>query len=413
MSIEGTETSAAEQDAIHDDERDEGTPEPAQRPEPAVIDQQPEPAQQIVGEPSRRPMNEATRLVPVTPTGVAPATLEQQVAYAQMMSRALVSLPEHLRGSPGDCLAIIDIAQNFGLSPYMVANKTYKPRNIDRMAFESQLYHALLIQSRRLKDPSLNVEYIGEGEARRCRVWGTLVGEDKPREYTAPPLKDVRPGKNDKGQIKGSPLWEDKPDVQQFYDAARDWVRMFCPVATLGLPDINDLRTTVEVASPPRITIKGNPNGEGHKPGQPESELANIANEANTSIAPADQGEKINTKVKGKKGGKGSKAKQKAAEEPPKPNPEHDKPITPAQQPKQPKPVEPGQATDAPEPKVPTKPANAAEYQVYATDYIDRDGDPEAVLKKWESETQMRDQLSVPIKTRNALRHRLETKHGV
>ena len=41
--------------------------------------------------------------------------------------------------------------------------------------------------------------------------------------------------KDGKTFVRGSQLWNCKPDVQLFYDTSRDWVRMYCPRAVLGI----------------------------------------------------------------------------------------------------------------------------------------------------------------------------------
>jgi len=62
--------------------------------------------------------------------------------HGSIYAKAQLMVPAHFHGNVDDCLAIIDIATRAGLSPYMVAAKTYKDRLGKGIAFESQLYHA-------------------------------------------------------------------------------------------------------------------------------------------------------------------------------------------------------------------------------------------------------------------------------
>lgn len=383
---------------------------------------------------SGSPLYEAAKIVPVEKHGAAPATLEHQITYAQYMAKAKLSVPEHLHGNIGDCLAVIDIATRAGLSPYMLAQKTYAQGG--KLAFESQLFHALLIQSNRLRGAGLAVAYEGEGEERVCIVTGHLRGDQAPKTHRSKPLKEMHPGhseKNGKSFVKGSPLWDDKPDVQQFYDTSRDWIRMFCPVATLGILDFYEI---VEHPLPPPQgdglleRLKGVDTTEGHKNGHTTEELARTAADnvqlkpasaegeratikpaktAKTSSKPPAEEKRATTLEKKpaatKKQASAAADRAQAASDARKREADEKKAATEAKKPEQ--------KTDDPPAKVSTKPKNDAEYNVYCRDWIDRTPDPEAAIKRWDDELQMRDDITVRIPTRNNLREYLEKKHGV
>jgi hypothetical protein len=178
-------------------------------------------------------IREARALVPVGPTGIAPMNLAQMIDFGQSMAKARYSIPEHMQGNPGDCIAIIDIATRADLSPYMLALQTYVDPKTKRLAFMSQAYHALVFP---WIIGELEMRYEGEGDEMICIVSGILKSDPKKvREHRSEPLIKARPARNDSGQIKGSPLWDRKPKVQLFYDTSRDWVRLHCPRATLGI----------------------------------------------------------------------------------------------------------------------------------------------------------------------------------
>lgn len=49
--------------------------------------------------------------------------LGQLQAFAGLMAQSAVTVPEHLRGNPADCMAIVMQAMQWGMNPYAVARK--------------------------------------------------------------------------------------------------------------------------------------------------------------------------------------------------------------------------------------------------------------------------------------------------
>ena len=147
----------------------------------------------------------------------------QAMDFARMMAISSVAVPKHLRGNPGACLAVVIQAIEWRLSPYAVANKSYSVN--DRLAFESQLVQAVILQRAPIEG-RLKVEYQGEGEQRVCRVWATLQNGDVV-DYTSPPRGRITP--------QNSPLWKTDPDQQQFYYSARALCRRHFPDVLLGI----------------------------------------------------------------------------------------------------------------------------------------------------------------------------------
>jgi hypothetical protein len=147
----------------------------------------------------------------------------QAMDFARMMAISSVAVPKHLRGNPGACLAVVIQAIEWRLSPYAVANKSYSVN--DRLAFESQLIQAVILQRAPIEG-RLKVEYKGEGEQRVCRVWATLQNGDVV-DYASPPRGRITP--------QNSPLWKTDPDQQQFYYSARALCRRHFPDVLLGI----------------------------------------------------------------------------------------------------------------------------------------------------------------------------------
>ena len=194
--------------------------------------------------------------------GIRYESASECMEAAKMLATAGVMVPPHLRQQPGTCLAVIMQALEWGLPVMAVANKSYVVNNkgVERVAYESQLIHALVEKRAPLKG-RLRHQIIGEGDERRCKVWGTFEGETEPHTYTSATLGESlkRIGKNDYGKIKGSPLWESKPELQMFYDATRDWARMHCPDVLLGAYAPEEFPDAVPVDVTPAVenTITG------------------------------------------------------------------------------------------------------------------------------------------------------------
>lgn len=170
--------------------------------------------------------------------GIQFQTMLEVMEFAKLMALSQAAVPSHLRGNPGACLAISIQALEWKMSPFAVANKSYLVNNKgeERIAYESQLLHAI-IEARAPLQGRLRFEILGEGDDRRCKVYGTFKGETEPHIYiseTLGKLRDAR-GRNDYGKLKGSPLWDTQPEVQLFYSASRQWGRLYCPDTILGI----------------------------------------------------------------------------------------------------------------------------------------------------------------------------------
>jgi len=154
-----------------------------------------------------------------------------------------VALPIHMRNHVGVCLAICIQAVEWRMSPFAVANKSYVVN--DRVAYESQLIHAVIEQRAPLAK-RLRHTFAGEGSNRTCTIIGHVRGEDQPFEYMSPPTGQITP--------KNSPLWKSKPDLQLFYNASRDWARMYFPDVIMGVYSDDEIAEAhgTFVASKPR-----------------------------------------------------------------------------------------------------------------------------------------------------------------
>jgi hypothetical protein len=193
--------------------------------------------------------------------GIAFTNMSEMMEFAKLMSTSGAAVPKYMRANPGACLAICTRALRWKMDPFFVAEKSYMVNNKgeERVAFESQLIHAV-IEARAPIKSRLRHEIVGAGDERRCKVWATFRGEDRPHEYISETLGKIVSdiGRNDFGKLKGSPLWETKPELQLFYSASRDWARQFAPDVLAGVYTIDELPDAEPVdVSPQAQAVSG------------------------------------------------------------------------------------------------------------------------------------------------------------
>lgn len=151
-----------------------------------------------------------------------PDSFGQLMEFSKLMATTN-AVPPHLRGKPGDCLAVAMQAMRWGMDPFAVASKSYFVN--DRMAYESQLVNAVLY-ARAPLDGRLQIEFEGEGEALVCRVTGKLLDDPNPHTVVQE-IKTIT--------TRNSPLWKQAPRQQMGYFTTRMWARLYAPDALLGI----------------------------------------------------------------------------------------------------------------------------------------------------------------------------------
>lgn len=185
---------------------------------------------------SSRPLTETqeknranAELIPFGPAGISPQSFAHVVDMAKQMALAKASIPAHFRGSTGDCLAIIEMAQKFQMSAYELARGTYFVNGA--MAFNGMTIMAIINKWAPL-DGRLRYKFDGENDAlntstRRVIVTGRMKGEADDLVYESPMIKDIK--------VKNSPLWVEDPDQQLIYFATRRWQRRWWPEGLLNI----------------------------------------------------------------------------------------------------------------------------------------------------------------------------------
>lgn len=173
--------------------------------------------------------------------------------FADMMSKAVVTVPKHLHGKPADCLAITLQAMRWQMDPFVVASKTHVVNG--NLGYEAQLVIAVLKNSGAVRGRP-HYEYKGDGDALECRAGFIPAGEDAVvwTEWLA----------SGKITTKNSPLWKVNPKQQFGYLQARNWARLYAPDALLGI------YTDDELADAPPITRHMGPAEEVKPAAKPE-----------------------------------------------------------------------------------------------------------------------------------------------
>ena len=186
---------------------------------------------------SREVATPETRLsfknIAITDTGgggmLVPQNFGEVIAFSELMSRAGVAIPKHLRDMPGACMALTMQALRWEMDPFAVANKSYSVS--DRLAYEAQLIAAVVI-TRAPIAARPDYSYSGEGPERRCKVSVTMK-DGTIKEYETPPVSQIT--------VKNSPLWKSDPDMQLGYVAIRSWARRHTPEVLLGVYALEEL----------------------------------------------------------------------------------------------------------------------------------------------------------------------------
>lgn len=162
------------------------------------------------------------------------AMLAKMLNFANVMSTSRITVPKHLQGNPGDCLAITMQAMQWGMNPFAVAQKTHVVNGT--LGYEAQLV-AAVINTKAPITSRINYEWFGRWDGvngKTCNddsigviVYATFKGEDEPRR--------LRMSMAQVGPVRNSPNWVSDPRQQAAYLATKKWARLHCPDVILGV----------------------------------------------------------------------------------------------------------------------------------------------------------------------------------
>jgi hypothetical protein len=165
------------------------------------------------------------------------ATFAKIERIASVMASGNSTVPKHLQGNKADCFAIAMQAAQWGMNPFVVAQKTHCPNGT--LGYESQLVNAVIIGSGVIVG---RPEFTIGGDWNKAKtdsnadawveVSATIVGEKSPRKK--------RLNWRDVG-VKNSPLWKSNPEQQACYLALKYWSRLYTPDLILGVYSPDEL----------------------------------------------------------------------------------------------------------------------------------------------------------------------------
>lgn len=189
--------------------------------------------------------------------------------FSEMMARGSVSVPKHLRGNIGDCMAITIQALGWKMNPFAVAQKTHLSQS-GALGYEAQLISAILVSTGAIKEePEFEAvgdwdKVLGKVEERQGKaredgspggkyyvatytkkdeeglgviVRATLTGASKPRELKVM-MSQAYP--------RFSTQWANDPFQQLCYLAVRKWARLNSPGPVLGVYTPDELEQVGE-----------------------------------------------------------------------------------------------------------------------------------------------------------------------
>jgi hypothetical protein len=186
-------------------------------------------------------------------------SMDKMLRMAEVMASGKTTIPQHLRGSVGDCMAVITQAMAWGMNPFQVAQKTHLVNGT--LGYEAQLVIAV-INSSRLLATRLNFRWSetnwgamnGKSDASAehfVEVWATLRGEAEPRV--------LRVTMAQVGKVRNSPNWEADPRQQIGYLAAKRWARLNAPDVILGVYTPDELEEQVPTGAGPNSLPRNAP----------------------------------------------------------------------------------------------------------------------------------------------------------
>lgn len=164
-------------------------------------------------------------------------SMDKMWRMAEAMANSRVSVPEHLRGNVGDCMAICTQAMLWNMNPFAVAQKTHIVSG--RLGYEAQLVIAVVQNSGAIRG-AFRFEHDGD----KCRAGAILRGETEVTWGEWLSASSVT--------TKNSPLWKTNVKQQMSYLQAKNWSRIYCPGAILGVYSTDELADIASDNAPPR-----------------------------------------------------------------------------------------------------------------------------------------------------------------
>lgn len=161
-------------------------------------------------------------------------SMEKMLRLAEVMASGKTTIPKHLQGSPGDCMAVITQAMQWNMNCFSVAQKTHLVNGT--LGYEAQLVIAVLNNSPLLAS-RMNFRWadnwaglngkVDQSAEHWCEVSARLRGETEPRV--------LRVSMAQVGGVRNSPNWAADARQQLAYLAGKRWGRLHAPDVILGV----------------------------------------------------------------------------------------------------------------------------------------------------------------------------------
>ena len=161
---------------------------------------------------------------------------DRMYRLSEVMASSKITVPKHLQGNAGDCMAIVMQAAQWKMNPFAVAQKTHIVNG--NIGYEAQLVAAVINSSGVVSDRFV-FEWLGDWAKLRetgsntelertltVKVSATISGETEPR---------VLEVAMSQATVRNSPLWKSDPKQQLAYLAQKKWARLFSPDVILGV----------------------------------------------------------------------------------------------------------------------------------------------------------------------------------
>lgn len=201
---------------------------------------------------------------PFTPADLMQGdALDRIERIAERMAKGKVTVPEHLRGNVGDCMAIATQAMLWNMDPFVVAQKTHIVSG--RLGYEAQLVNAVLQNSGAIRGMPY-YEYSGDGNDLKCRVGCVPRGETEVRWGEWLSIAAVT--------TKNSPLWKTNPKQQMGYLQVKNWARAFAPGAILGVYTTDELGDAEPMPQRPALATDQRVDARPELPAYAEADFA-------------------------------------------------------------------------------------------------------------------------------------------
>jgi len=170
---------------------------------------------------------------------MSPQIMGQIQKFAEVMATGRSTVPKHLQGSMGDCMAVTMQAAQWGMNPFAVAQKTHLVNGT--LGYEAQLVNAVISSSRAIQG-RFKYEYGGDwlNESKKdawVRTGAILAGENEITWGEPVYLHTIT--------TRNSPLWKTNPKQQAAYLAVKYWARMYCPDVILGVYTPDELHDRI------------------------------------------------------------------------------------------------------------------------------------------------------------------------